>query len=262
VSHWRDAGPGEFAVIGDPVSHSLSPKMQNAALHHLGRGERYSAVHVPVGEVLPALDHLAALGYLGVNVTVPHKEAVIPWLNTIDPFAERANAVNTINLQTKSGINTDAPGFIEVLTDAGLPEGSSILLLGAGGSARALALALTSASFKLSIWNRTPERAAALAESVGGTHTSGLDLKGFDAVINTTSASLQGEAIPVLWDAFEGVAVDLMYQEGLTPFLLEAANQGLRAIDGRNLLVAQGALSLEFWLGVTAPRDVMMEAIG
>jgi shikimate dehydrogenase len=235
--------------------------MHSAALKALGRSERYVAIHVPVNEVIEALDHLVTLGYLGINVTVPHKETVIPWLADLDSFAARVRAVNTICLRGRYGLNTDGPGFLEVLAQNTVAPGSRILMLGAGGSARAVAEAMTSAGFDLTIWNRTTAKAIELARAVGAITLEKPTAVGFDAVVNTTSASLQGNSVPLDWDGFSGIALDLMYQEGHTPFLAQAASRGLQTVDGRSLLVAQGALSLEHWLRVAAPRSVMREAI-
>ncbi|RYG24256.1 shikimate dehydrogenase, partial [bacterium] len=133
---WQEAPAADFAVIGDPVAHSRSPQMHNAAFKALGLDFKYVAVHVPPGEVKAALSHLAELGYQGINVTVPHKEEAIGWCLHVDKFVTEVQAVNTIDLERKAGINTDAGGFLATLPE--LPT-KTALVLGAGGSARALA---------------------------------------------------------------------------------------------------------------------------
>lgn len=261
---WNEAPEGDFAVIGDPVAHSLSPKMHQAAYDELGLPFRYHRIRVPKGEVGLALDRLKSLGYQGVNVTVPHKEEVIDWCSALDPFAERVCAVNTVRMSDRVGFNTDAPGFLETLRDRGVEPGT-VLVLGAGGSARALVLALAEAGWRIRLHNRTRARAQALGELLGVPLeiVADADPSGCDLVLNTTSASLQGESLPITWSKAKptALAYDLAYGEGLTPFLLHAGVEGVHVVDGRPLLVAQGALSFEWWLGVPAPRRAMAEAI-
>ena len=262
---FRDAPPAAFAVIGDPVSHSLSPKMQNAALRALGRSEEYVALQVGVGQVSKALDHLKSLGYIGVNVTVPHKAEAFGWVNDVDDQARSIGVINTIDLARKEGRNTDAPGFVETLNSAGMSPPAQVLLLGAGGSARAITVALDNAGYKLRLWNRTPQRAIDLRAELGVDVqlSEDIDLSGVDIIVNSTSSSLAEQHLPVDWSQAkpDALAYDLMYREGLTPFVERAQAHGLRTLDGKALLVAQGALSLEYWLGIEAPRDVMATAI-
>lgn len=261
---WREAPAAEFAVIGDPVSHSLSPRMHTAAFAALDLPFRYVAVHVPGGEVRAALDHLHDLGYQGVNVTVPHKEAVMEWCSGVEPFARRVRAVNTIRMSDRAGMNTDAPGFLDTLRDLGL-NGGTALLLGAGGSARALTLALAEAGWRLRIYNRTRSRAEEMISSLGisAELLSDPNPAGADLVLNTTSASLQSADLGIAWSlaARDAVAYDLMYAKEPTQFLAGAAAHGLRTLDGLDLLVAQGARSFEWWIGVPGPRAEMRRAI-
>lgn len=264
VFRWQDAPQADFAVIGDPVAHSMSPRMHQAAYQALGLQYRYVAIHVRRGEVFAALDRLADLGYRGVNVTVPHKEEALLWSTLKDPLAERLQAANTIRNSDRSCVNTDLPGFWDTIADLQLPS-KRALLLGAGGSARSVALALVDHGFELSVWNRTPSKALALTEGLGiVAHL--LDrptLAGAGLVVNTTSASLQGESLDVDWPAClpDALAYDLMYRPSLTPFLEDASREGLRTMDGRPLLAAQGARSFEYWLGIEAPRNAMLAAI-
>lgn len=264
VFSWREAPAADFAVIGDPVAHSRSPWMHGAAYRELGLDLRYVAVHVPVGEVAEALDRLSSLGYQGVNVTVPHKEAAMEWCVQVEPTARRVRAVNTVRLSDRSGVNTDAPGFMDTLRDLGLEQGGTCLMLGAGGSARALAVALEEAGWRLRIWNRTASRAEEMVSSLGlsAEVLEEPQVEGAGLLLNTTSASLSGAELPIDWSVVSSasVAYDLAY--GQSPFLATAAAHGLRTCDGLPLLVAQGARSLEWWLGVEAPRRQMAEAIG
>lgn len=265
VFDWRSAPPAEYAVIGDPVHHSLSPRMHTAAFEALGLRERYVAVHITPEEVGEALDHLRELGYRGINVTVPHKLAALEWSVKKDPFAVRANAANTLRLQDRACINTDGPGFMETVRQAGV-SGSEVLMLGAGGSARAVALALVEGGFHVQVWNRTRARAEELCAMVGyGCSVASLPvLAGYALILNTTSASLSGDRLPIDWKQAdpETLAYDLAYGDGPTPFLQDAREFGIRGLDGRALLVEQGALSFEWWHGGEAPREAMRRAIG
>lgn len=261
---WRDAPAGDFAVLGDPVGHSLSPRMQSAAFAALGLSYRYHAIRVPEPELREAVDHLAGLGYRGLNATVPLKEAAFRWMSSGEELTRRIRAANTLRLENPDSINTDAPGILDVLNENQVGEGP-ILVLGAGGSSRAALVALASIDRKTAIWNRTRHRAFHLAEElqlpveVVTTPTA----QGFAAILNTTSASLKGERIGIDWfGAVSGaLAFDFAYGPGPTPFMEDAAQSGLKAIDGRALLVAQGARSLEWWLGIEAPRSAMLQAV-
>ena len=265
VYSWREAPEGDFAVIGDPVAHSLSPRMHMAAYRALALPYRYNAIHVPRGEVVMALNHLNSLGYRGINVTVPHKEEVLSWASDVDPLAKQVRAANTLRMTDRACINTDAPGFMDTLEPySGFRK--TVLLLGAGGSARAIAVALLDSSFEVFLYNRTHSKAVALAVELGmePSHVRlEPDPSGVAFIVNTTSASLTNDEIPIPWERAEteALAYDLMYAKEPTPFLKAAARRGLPGLDGRNLLAAQGARSFEWWLDIPAPRTVMLEAI-
>lgn len=261
---WRDAPAADFAVIGDPVAHSRSPQMHHAAYAALGLPYRYERIRVPVGEVSSALDHLLALGYRGVNVTVPHKQEVIAWCADTEPLAQAVNAVNTVRMEDRIGFNTDAPGFMETLRDRGIEPGKA-LVLGAGGSARAVVYAMEKEGWEVRLCNRTKARAVSMVRDLG-LSAQVLDLPDptdCDLILNTTSASLQGRTLPMDWSKVKpnAWAYDLAYGEGPTPFLLHAGVEGFRVIDGRALLVAQGALSIEWWLGIRPSREAMAGAV-
>ena len=251
---WREAPRADFCVIGAPVAHSLSPAMHSAAYRELGLDLRYVAIHVPAGEVAIALDYLSEMGYQGINVTVPHKEEVLTWATGADEFARRARAANTLRVSDRGAINTDAPGFLDTIQDR-VKRGAGVLMLGAGGSARALAIALVAAGYSVRIQNRTHAKAQEIAEISGATAVQDPDPSGADLIVNTTSASLTGSELPILWERAEprALAYDLAYAPHKTPFMIAAERHGLEAMDGRELLMAQGALSLEWWLGVSAP---------
>lgn len=257
MTSWQDAEPGSFAVLGDPVSHSLSPAMHNANFGATGLDYVYCAFRVPLEEFDRAVAHLAQLGYLGVNCTVPLKEAAFAWCQSRGGVESSAVTLNTLDLVHGRGTNTDVPAFLSTLCS--FCPGRKVLVLGAGGTARALVPALVREGYEVAVWNRTPERLVAVA----GVRAMALpEAAGFHVVVNTTSAGLRGEAPPVVWEGSEAVAYDVGYSgNGLTPFLEQAARHGRSVQDGRAMLVEQGALSFEWWTGKMARRDVMTEAI-
>lgn len=255
---WRDAPPADYAVLGDPVSHSRSPAMHGAAYRRLSLDLRYIAIRVPEDEFCLALDRLATLGYRGVNCTVPLKGAAFAWSGSDRPD----RSINTLRLDSSEGTNTDAPGFLDTLADRAVPVGRA-LVLGAGGTARTLLHALHQAGWDLATWNRTPSR---LRDALNGLALRAdileePDPEGCSLILNCTSAGLHGEAPPVQWRRAhpDALAYDTLYGE--TPFVEDAKRHGLDAIDGKAMLVAQGARSFEWWLGVPAPREVMWQAI-
>ena len=262
---WREAPKAEFAVIGDPVKHSLSPKMHQAAYDSLGLPYRYVAVRVDPGEVGAAFHRLKSLGYIGVNVTVPHKEEALAQAEIVEPLAAQVRAANTFRLNDMACINTDAPGFLDTLASFD-PSQKQALVLGAGGSARALIVALIGAGWSIRLYNRTHQKATAIAEDIGTENLVVVqtpDPTGMALILNTTSASLAGEELPIPWEQADrsAWAYDLMYSKEPTPFLARAAAQGLITVDGLPMLVAQGARAFEWWLGLAAPRDAMMGAM-
>lgn len=260
---WRQAPEAEFAVIGHPVGHSRSPQMHHAAYRALGLPHRYVALEVLPGEVAAALDFLAEKGYRGVNVTVPHKAEALAWAKATHSSAVRAGGANTVSLTDHTAYSTDGPGFL-LAYETSLDDGA-VLILGAGGSARAVAVALVDSGRRVRLWNRTPERAQELAEHVGGIEVATEpDPAGIGVVVNATSASLQGDAVPVIWAHLspEAIAIDLMYADRPTPFLVEGTRAGAReCLDGRAMLAGQGALAFEIWLG-QRPFEVMLDALG
>lgn len=261
---WRDAPIAEFGVIGSPIHHSLSPRMHKAAFEALGLKADYVALHVPSGEVHSALDHFQSLGYRGINVTVPHKEEAFTWCHSHSPIAEDLGVCNTLELATQTGHNTDVLGIQACLSQLGVTEGRA-LVLGAGGSGRAAVYALSKAGLNVALWNRTQSRAEELIDALGlpVEMTALPDVAGFDLILNTTSVSLNGGDLPIDWSrAPDGCAAfDLAYRDGLTDFLLGAQAAGLKVLDGRRMLMEQGASAFEIWWQEQAPREAMLEAI-
>jgi len=214
---WQDAPPARFAVIGDPVSHSLSPAMHTAALQEIQEPGEYLAVRVPAGQVVEAMTHLAHLGYEGVNVTVPHKFEVQEFCLFQSEFSRRVGAVNTVDMRARKGHNTDGPGLMESLEAHSFSD-KRALVLGVGGSGKSVAVALADAGWEVAVWNRTPETANELADQFLLTF-AGIeipDLTAFDLVVQATSASLQGVSLPIHWETarLSTLAYDLMYREG------------------------------------------------
>jgi shikimate dehydrogenase len=244
--------------------------MHGAAYQAVGLNLTYRAVRVPASEFDEAAARLSALGYRGVNITVPLKSHAYRWalerggLAGEDLGALPGVSVNTLNLRTQQGISTDEPGFLALMKEA-WPKGKArILILGAGGTAFALAPRLAAEGHSISVWNRTPgkwepflERQVTEARVI-----SEIDLAGIDVVLNCTSAGLSGQSLPISWDAAAPYvsAIDLVYGQE-TPFLAGARARGLCCLDGTLMLVEQGALSFEWWLGIPAPRRDMLEAV-
>ena len=251
-------------VWGHPVGHSRSPAMHNAALEVLGLDWVYVPFDVAPNDAAAAVAGLRALGLVGVNVTVPLKECVGPLLDEVDDAAARIGSVNTIHNRdgVLYGYSTDGAGFLRSLEAVGQPSsGREALLLGAGGSARAVAFALASRGCRCRIANRTEARAEALARDVnlwfpGSTSVAGWGMPSgaFDLLVNTTSLGMQPntEAMPALPpDAFAACpfVCDLIYAPAQTKLLAAAASSGCGIMNGVKMLVWQGALSLALWTG-------------
>lgn len=262
---WRDAPRAEFAVIGEPIAHSWSPRMMTAAFEALRLPYRYVAIRVPASEFSQALDHLAALGYWGLNVTLPLKGLAYEWAEHHDEFSERYSMANTLDMRTRSAANTDAPGFLETVVAAGIEAPSQVLVLGAGASGQSISMALADAGYQVRVWNRTSQNAVNLINRIGGNSTSCTepDPQDCSLLVNATASSIKGEDLPVIWERASpgALAYDLAYSIYPTPFLRTAFQHGLQTIDGREMLAAQGARSLEWWLQIESPREVMRREV-
>jgi shikimate dehydrogenase len=256
-----------LGVIGWPVDHSRSPAMQNAALAATGLdGEyAYERIAVAAGDLAPALKRLAADGFAGVNVTIPHKEEALALATDASADARAIGAANTLTFGPGGAIradNTDAPGLLDAL---GEPLPRTALVLGAGGSARAAAYAVARAGAEVAVWNRSPERARRLAGDLGVTVASAPAPA--EALVNCTSVGLDDPAatfkeLPLTSDELGEYAcvVDLVYRAGGTELLRQAEQRGCRCVDGLEILVRQGARSFQIWTGRSAPLDVMRRA--
>ncbi|MFZ3132169.1 MAG: shikimate dehydrogenase [Desulfosporosinus sp.] len=263
-----------YAVIGDPIEHSLSPRMHNAGYEAIGINAEYQRFHVKPSHLAEAVDGLCALGFSGWNVTLPHKEKIIAFLDTLTPEARCAGAVNTVKIQQgqRIGHNTDGDGFIRSM-EGNLNgfKGKKAVLLGAGGASKGIALALSAQGMQVHILNRTPEKARVLAELIkhgGGTATSGRFAPGdwmedVDLLVQTTSVGLRGESFPfsVQGISEQALVVDIIFNPMETAFIQEAKKQGCRTLNGLGMLLYQGTLAWEFWLGGQAPVEVMRQAL-
>jgi shikimate dehydrogenase len=257
-----------LGVLGWPVAHSRSPAMHNAALRALGLAPewRYQLLPVPPELLAETVRALPAAGFLGANVTIPHKQAALAVADSASPAAAGIGAANTLTFAAGAiaADNTDAPGFVAALPEP--PRGRTALVLGAGGSARAVAWALREAgAADVTVWNRTAERARTLAEELGVRSVE--RPVPADLLVNCTPVGLEDGApglkdLPLDADALGTYAcvVDLVYRAGGTALLTEARRQGCVVVDGLEVLVHQGARSLEAWSGRPAPVEVMRRA--
>jgi shikimate dehydrogenase len=273
-----------LGVLGWPVAHSRSPAMHNAALAAVGLDSwRYQRLPVPPHLLEETARALGLAGFLGANVTIPHKAAALALVDEAGEAAREIGAANTLTFGPDGGVsgeNTDGPGLVEALGD--LARGRRGLVLGAGGSARAAVWALKRAgASEVDVWNRTGERAIALARELGARAVSRPEAA--EVLVNCTSVGLekpsyqgledvslersatQDEALNQLGMTFDQLGeyanvVDLVYRSGSTPLLAAARAHGSRTLDGLEILVAQGALSFELWTGRSAPRELMLAA--
>lgn len=271
-----------LGVIGYPLKRSLSPVFQQAALDHLGLDVRYEAWPTPPDRLLQRVESLRRAEVLGANVTIPHKQAVLPMMDDVDELVRRVGAVNTI--VNRSGrlhaFNTDVAGFLRGLIETATfdPAGKRALVAGAGGAARAVVVALIQAgAASVVVINRTYSRASELVHDVrpfaGETALSALpDIYASwasvacDLLVNCTSVGMAGtpeenESPAPAEIIRSGMLVyDLIYNPRETPLLREARARGARVLDGLPMLVYQGAAAFELWTGRRAPVDVMFRA--
>lgn len=263
-----------LAVLGHPVAHSRSPAMQNAALAALGLGEewRYEAIDVAPERFEARVRAMPAEGFAGANVTVPHKTAAFALADDFSEGAQSISAANTLVFADDriQAHNTDAGGLIAALP--GSPRGARALVLGAGGAARAAIWALRTEGAVVDIWNRTTSRAESLHLELGGIQVdvegaamTEIDQSAYGLIVNTTAVGLRGEDpfdhLPLSRDGFgEQVLVDMVYCDGPSTLSMAAAAAGTTVVDGLEILVQQGALSLQLWTGREPPIEVMRAA--
>ncbi len=256
-------------MFAHPAKHSLSPTMHNTALEHLGIAAQYEAKDVAPQDLQANLEALRTSGAWGVNLSIPHKETVLEFLDSITPEARAIGAVNTIVVKHNKlkGLNTDAPGFMQSLREAGLTEFADleVVILGAGGAARGIVYALQQAEARVQIHNRTWKRAEVLATDFDAQALTDSDLrqaiKNCDLLVNTTSVGLENpNETPTIFLPKQGWVCDIVYKPLETKLLRDARATGLHSIDGLGMLVHQGALALEHWIGQPAPIEIMRSA--
>lgn len=261
-------------LLGHPVGHSLSPVMHNAAFRSLGLPHRYEVFDVTADALPAVIDRIRSGELLGANVTVPHKEAVLKLVDTWDGPAAQIGAANTLSRTPDGrrvlGSNTDAVGFAYATRDLDL-DSARVLLLGAGGAARAVMVVLLERGASITIANRTAERARGLARSLAHPADRApavidwgdrADLRNVDIVVNATALGLHGED-PLAHAEFRGemVVVDLIPTAAPTPLARRARAAGASVVDGLPMLLQQASSSFRIWTGLDAPVEVMRAAL-
>jgi shikimate dehydrogenase len=257
-----------LAVLGHPIGHSRSPAIHNAAFAELGMdGEwSYEAIDVAPDRFEERVRAMVEEGFAGANVTVPHKGAALALSDRRSEVAREIGAANTLSFAGGEirADNTDGEGLMESLPRQ--PGGRKALVLGAGGAARAVVWALTREGADVSVWNRTPNRAARLCAELGGTVDPEPKAGVYEVIVNSTSVGLRGEdpfdQLPLSreWFGFSQTVVDLVYGHGESKLLKVAGEAGADVVDGLEVLVRQGAASFRIWTGVEPPLATMREA--
>ncbi len=270
-----------LGIVGHPLDHSVSVPMHMSAIFTLGIDYVYMSFDILPGNVAHAVVQFKKEHIKGFNVTIPYKEIIMPYLDGVDEYASRVGAVNTVNNENGrlKGYNTDGTGYVKSLREqTGLdPRGKKVLMIGAGGAAKAVAFSLLEAGVQtIIIANRTPERAESLcrhlkiyfsgasSQCIGMPDINTIDHKAINLVINTTSLGMKGAGdIDIDLTDFENdtVVSDIVYNPLETPLLKRAGQAGLKTHDGAGMLVYQGAESFRIWTGVQPPVDVMRQAV-
>ena len=252
-----------YGIMGDPVGHSLSPAMHNAAFKELGLNKVY--VPFPVKDVATAMHGFKALGIKGVSVTIPHKQAVIAFIDDIDPVAEKIAAVNTlvINNNRITGHNTDWQGANTALQQLTSLQDKKVLILGAGGSARAIGFGLLHEKATIMLASRTPKKGQALAGNLQCPWLPLAEAESIqaDILINATSVGMRPNhhISPISSTALQNftIVMDIVYAPLKTRLLNDAEKAGCKSIDGLAMLLFQGAAQFKLWTGHSAPVSTM-----
>ncbi len=256
-----------YGVMGDPISHSLSPAMHNAAFEHIGYNGVYLAF--PVKDVKSAIAGIRALNVKGVSVTIPHKIAVMEYLDEVDEHALKIGALNTIVNKDGHlyGYNSDCLGAINALLDKTEIKGKDVVIAGAGGAARAIAFGVLAEGGKLTILNQIKEEGEALAADLGVNYHPLDDYKKFESeiFINATPLGMTPniDAMPVEKDYLNAdmTIMDIVYNPLKTKLLIEAELKGCNIVDGVSMFVYQGISQFESWTGEKAPADLMRKVV-
>jgi shikimate dehydrogenase len=266
-------GTKSAVVLGWPVEHSKSPVMHNAAFAELGVDAHYSAIAVEPKDLADAVRRLREGNTLGASITVPHKSAVMQHCDELSPAAKAIGAVNTLEFRDDGSIcghNTDAPGYVRALQDAtgAALAGLRVVLLGGGGAARAVAYGLKEAGIaSLRLIARTPSKVQWMQAEPWVTSVLVETLRDCDLLVDCTSMGLDAEKeleipapIPLDEMAKDGIVSTLVYHRQ-TKLLAEAERLGMRAVDGKGMLLFQGAVAFEIWTGQGAPVEAMRSAL-
>lgn len=262
-----------YGVIGNPVKHSFSPRMHSTAFQLLGINAVYLPFHIITEQLPNLLNAFTITGVQGFNITLPHKENIVPYLDLLSNDAEVLQSVNTV-IKTETGwkgYNTDGSGFIRSLSDADISiRGRKVLIVGAGGAARSIAVALAREGVAdMIILNRTSSKAESLATLLHDI-SSGISVKtGYtqgdhpDIVINTTSVGMKGNQCPIpdeiVLDCDQ--IIDIIYNPSQTPLLKKAEERSIPYLNGLDMLLYQGVEAFEIWTGQTAPIAAMRESL-
>jgi shikimate dehydrogenase len=267
------------AIIGDPVEHSLSPAIHNAAFKELKLNLVYVAFTVTKNELKEAISGAKTLGFRGLNVTMPHKNAVMKYLDETDSMAKSIGAVNTVlnDGGRLAGFNTDGIGAMRALKENGVSlDGKKLLLLGAGGAAKAIAFQAAQEVEKLVVLNRTSKKAEKLAEALRkkfGKKVRGIEfssaflkdeIKDADILVNATSVGMHPDVnrspVPRTLLRPSLFVMDIVYSPLETKLVMDAKAEGAKIVSGLEMLIYQGAASFEIWTNHPAPVEVMKKA--
>ena len=256
-----------YGVIGDPIAHSLSPVMLNAAFRQTGVDAVYVAWHVT--DLPGAVAGFRALNVGGISVTIPHKVPIMDLLDEVDPAAREIGAVNTIANEDGRlcGYNSDSPGATDALLEKTAIDGKRVAIIGAGGAARAMAQGIRTNGGAFTIVNRSEARGRQLADEMGGSFCALSDFRGggFDILVNTTSVGMSPDTdgMPVGRDCLrpDMTVMDMVYNPLETRLLREAREVGCTTVNGVAMFVHQGAIQFERWTGRKAPVEVMKAVV-
>ena len=259
-------------IIGDPVEHSLSPAMHNAGYEALGIDNQFVflGAKVKIGDIETVVDAMRKMGIHGLTCTIPHKVAVMKYLDEIDETAKKIGAVNTVlNKQGKLiGFNTDWQGVVIPLEKITTLPGKKAAVLGAGGAARAVVYGLLKRGAKVKVFNRTKEKAVKLAKEfncLSGDLNNQEEIKNFDIIINTTSVGMKPlekeTPIPTEFISARQIVFDIVYVPFETKLLREAKKKGAKIIHGIEMLLHQGTAQFEIYTGHKAPEDIMRRVL-
>ncbi|WP_142827769.1 shikimate dehydrogenase [Planococcus soli] len=260
-----------YAVIGDPIAHSLSPFMHDTWFEEHGIDAAYIPIHVEPSQLEKSFEAMKTLSISGFNITLPHKQSIVPFLHKLEESAMQMNTVNTVHYDGKKfvGSNTDGDGFVQSMLVHQVDKTKKVLLIGAGGAARGIALALKRAGFTdITVTNRTFRRAEELAAEIGGSSVTLTEseerLAEFGVLIQTTSVGLAtGEALPISLDRVQAgtIAADIIYNPLETPFLKKAEEKNCVTLNGVGMFVYQGAIAFEKWTGIQPDTEKMIQLI-